>query len=630
MLHDLLVRAEYKPGKPRHSVIPLPAALDRVLEVLVAGALLGELGIVFFNILSRSLLNRPLVWTDEAAELALSMIAFLGGAFAYRRGEHAFIRTVVESLPARSRRACHVLVDYIVLATVVTMGVSAIPSLIARWDEPTPVLQVSASWFVLPLVVSMLVLAISAAERLWGQHPPTVLAVGAVVGALTLLVALTRDAWQAWLGGDAVLALTLGLFFVALVIGLPVGFALLLGALAYLYVSGTAPMVVLAHTMANSNRNFVLLALPFFIFVGMIMNEGGISLRLVRLVQVLVGHFRGGLLQVMVVSVYVISGLSGSKMADIAAVGSVMRDMLRREQYSLEQATAVLAACAAMGETVPPSIAILVLGSVTTLSMGALFLAGIVPAAVVAVCLMTLIYLQARRSPIAPHPHASLRQLVTAALAGVLPLLMPVILLAGILSGMATPTEVSSFAVVYGVVLAGLIYRELGLRTFLKCVSDCAAVSGVVLFILATATAFAWTLTVANLPHRLVALLTGTHQSHWVFLLATIFLLIVTGSILEGLPALLILAPILMPIAAQVGLSQLHYGIVLIIAMGIGGFAPPIGVGFYVACAICETTIEKSARAMVPYFLVLVVGLLVVAFVPWFTLALPVHFHLGR
>ena len=347
-----------------------------------------------------------------------------------------------------------------------------------------------------------------------------------------------------------------------------------------------------------------------------------------RFVHALVGHFRNGLLQVMVVSMYIVSGLSGAKTADVAAVGSVMRDMLRRQGYSLEQSAAVLAASAVMGETVPPSIAMLVLASVTTLSVGALFIAGLIPAVVVAACLMALIYVQARRSNAARAPRASLRELTTATLSGLLPLLMPVILFAGILMGIGTPTEVSSFAVVYGLALAAL-YGELSWRELLDSVIDCAALSGMILFILAAASSFSWTLSVAHLPQRLIGVLSSVHNNKWLFLFGSILLLVVIGSILEGLPALLILAPILMPIASQVGVSQLHYGIMLVIAMGIGIFIPPVGIGFYVCCAVLDTTIEKSARAMIPFLIVVCIGLLVVALVPWFTLFLPAKFNLA-
>jgi TRAP-type C4-dicarboxylate transport system permease large subunit len=280
------------------------------------------------------------------------------------------------------------------------------------------------------------------------------------------------------------------------------------------------------------------------------MERGGISLRLVRFVHALVGHLRGGLLHVMVLSMYLVSGLSGSKTADVAAVGSVMRDMLEQEGYDVSEGTAVLAASAAMGETVPPSIAMLVLGSITTLSMAALFIGGIIPAAVVAICLMALIWLRSRRANAPVSRRAPVRTMVASGIAAILPLLMPVILFAGILLGIATPT-------------------------------------------------------------------------------GTIALLIVVGSVLEGLPALIILAPLLLPIAGGIGLSELHYGIVLLIAMGAGAFLPPAGVGFYVACAIMRTDIESASRAMVPYLVVLIIALLIVAFVPWFTVFLPRALGLG-
>jgi tripartite ATP-independent transporter DctM subunit len=603
-------------------------AIDVVLKVTFALALLGELGVVFFNTLSRSFLNSPLLWTDETAQLALSTIAFLGGAFAYRRGEHAFIRTLIAALPLGWQRACYSLVDLLVLTVAITTGLSSLPLFAARWEELTPILQMHAGWFVVPLMAGMLVLAVTAIERLILQHRPTALAVSAAFAALVLLVVFTRGIWRTlvcWRCGPQprpgpLLRHRAGratrrvraahrCLRVSLRIrhGAADGAGPERGRRYHQLCSGRSSLFYLRrHDHAERRHQLASGALRPC--------PGRASPR--------------GLLQVMVVSMYIVSGLSGAKTADVAAVGSVMCDMLRRQGYSLEQTAAVLAASAVMGETVPPSIAMLVLGSVTTLSVGALFIAGLIPAVVVAVCLMVLIYVQARQAQAPRAPRASLRQLAAATLGGLLPLLMPVILFAGILLGIGTPTEVSSFAVVYGLVLAA-IYGELGLRELVDNVIDCAALSGMILFILAAASSFSWTLSIAHLPQQLVGLLTGAHNKKWLFLFGSILLLIVIGSILEGLPALLILAPILMPIASQVGVSQLHYGIILVIAMGIGIFIPPVGIGFYVCCAVCETTIEKSTRAIIPFLVVVCVGLLVVALVPWFTLFLPATLHLA-
>ena len=282
-----------------------------------------------------------------------------------------------------------------------------------------------------------------------------------------------RPLWASLFAGDGAIAAALVLFFVTIFCALPIGFALILSTIAYLWIADTVPMVALPQNMVDGTGNFVLLALPFFILAGLVMERGGISLRLVQFVHALVGHFRGGLLHVMVMSMYLVSGLSGSKTADVAAVGSAMRDMLRKEGYDSAEGAAVLAASAAMGETVPPSIAMLVLGSVTTLSMAALFVGGVIPAAVVALCLMALIFVRAARGP--SHPRAPLRVMAATGLRAILPLMMPVILFAGILLGVATPTEVSSFAVVYGLLLAGLVYRELDVGAFIRTVLDSAS-----------------------------------------------------------------------------------------------------------------------------------------------------------
>ena len=223
-------------------------------------------------------------------------------------------------------------------------------------------------------------------------------------------------------------------------------------------------------------------------------------------------------------------------------------------------------------------------------------------------------------------PRAPLRTIAWAGLGAVLPLLMPAMLLGGILFGIATPTEVAAFAVLYGLALAMLLYREMSVGKFMRTALDTAALTGVLLFIFAAASGFSWTLTVAYLPQRLVALLHVMGGSVEIFMLGSIALLVLVGVLLEGLPSLNVVAPLLIPIAGKLGLSEMHYALVLIIAMGIGGFMPLAGVGFYVCCAIMRSDIEKASRAMLPYLLVVLIGLVIVAFVPWFALALPRYF----
>jgi tripartite ATP-independent transporter DctM subunit len=600
-------------------------ALDALAEAVVIAALLAELGLVLLNVLARAYFHHSFLWADETARLSLSILAFIGGAVAYRRREHAFVRILLNLLPKRGERICLALADVVVLFVSTLTGIASAEFLAASWNERTPILQLPAAVIGFPLPLGMALLAIYALNNLKAEHGWTAWEVGIPFLGLIAVVATTQQLWLAQLGGDAAILAALALFFAAIFAGVPVGFVLLLATAAYLWTTGAATMVVLPQTMVNGTGNFILLAVPFFILAGLIMERGGISARLVRFVYTLVGHLRGGLLQVTVASMYVVSGLSGSKPADVAAVGTVMRDELR-ERHGAAEGAAVLAASAIMGETVPPSIAMLIVGSITNVSVAGMFIGGLAPAAVMAVCLMALIYWRARRAGTPPVPRAKLHTMLKAGLGAILPLLMPGMLIGGILLGVATPTEVAALAVVYGVFLSAFVYREMDLRTFLRTVTDTAALTGVLLFIFAAASGFSWSLTIAYLPQRLVALLHSVGNSSEIFMIGSIALLIIAGVLLEGLPSLNVLAPLLLPIAGSVGLSGLHYALVLIIAMGIGGFMPLAGVGFYVCCAIMRCNVEEASRAMLPYLIVVLVGLLIVAFVPWFALFLPRYF----
>jgi len=599
--------------------------VDLAAESVIVTALLGELVLVLANVAARVYFQHSFLWTDEIARLALSILAFIGGAVAYRRRDHAFVRAILSRCPQHIERGCLALADVVVLFVAGLTAYASIDFLGSSWGEYTPIFQMPAALIALPLTIGMVLMMLYASVNLKRDHGMMALRVGLVFATFITMAALTRDIWLPLLGDDAAIIAALSLFFVAILAGVPVGFVLLLSTATYLWGTGTASLVVLPQTMVNGTGNFILLAVPFFILAGLVMERGGISIRLVRFIHALVGHMRGGLLQVTVASMYVVSGLSGSKPADVAAVGTVMRDELG-ERHGAAEGAAVLAASAVMGETVPPSIAMLIVGSITSVSVGGMFIGGLIPAAVMALCLMTLIYLRARAANAPRTPRASTGVIARAGLGAILPMLMPATLLAGILMGFATPTEIAAIAVVYGLLLSGLVYREMNFQGFVRIAIDTAALTGVLLFIFAAASSFSWTLTVAYLPQRLVMLLQSVGDSQIIFMICSIVLLILVGVLLEGLPSLNVLAPLLIPIAGKLGLSELHYALVLIIAMGIGGFMPFAGVGFYVCCAVMRCDIETASRAMFPYLMVLLAGLLIVAFVPWFTLALPHYF----
>ncbi len=598
------------------------AALDAAVDLVVGIALIGELVVVITDVLGRAFLDTPVLWSDEVASLALSVIAFIGGAIAYRREQHVFIRTIVDRMPPRPRHACYAFVDWLVLGIAVICFRASLDLLSARWDELTPILEMRGTWLALPLTVGMAVLALYALIRLRAQSLHAVVAGGVAAAACFAVVFVIHAMLPSLPTGTAVIAALLVVLVTAL-LGLPIGFALILGTLLFLYGGGLVPLVALPQNMVDGVSRFVLLALPFFILAGFVMESGGISRRLVMFVAALVGRLRGGLLQVSVISMYLVSGISGSKAADVAAVGLVMRDMLKEEGYDSAEASAVLAASAAMGECVPPSIAMLVLGSVTSLSVGALFAAGLIPAAVIALCLMLLIYVRAARMNVRRVATQGLRHRARLAAGAIIPASMPVFLFGGIFTGFATPTEVSAFAVAYGLLIAMLLYRELKLRSLARIVATASTVSAMVLFTLAAAQGFSWVLAAAQVPQMLARAVAASHDNAALFMVSSIIGLVILGSLLEGLPALLILAPLLLPMAPELGITPLHYGIVLLIAMGIGAFLPPLGVGFYIACAVARAPMDRSSRIMAPYVVVLLLGLLLVAFIPWLTLVFP-------
>jgi tripartite ATP-independent transporter DctM subunit len=598
--------------------------LDSGFRAILVIALVIQLVIVLTGIVSRFWFDQSLLWADEAAKLFLSLTAFVGGALAFRARHHTTVEFLTGRFSPRWRISFAIGIDMLILVAAATVGYVSLNLLSISATSNTPILDINAAWLVLPLTVGMALMVLFAVERLIYFYP-----LRAVVPAVAVVVMLVGIVYAIsavpalHLGNGAALGVMLLAFLMAVLLGLPVSFAMLLGSLMFLLISGVAPLIAAAQNTFDGTSNFILLTLPFFIWAGLIMEKGGISLRLVRFAMTLVGHMRGGLLQVVVLTIYMVSGISGSKIADVVAVGSVLRRELKKQGYRPEQGAAVLAASAAMSETIPPSLAMLVLGSVAPISIGTLFIAGLMPAAVIALLLMILNYVLSRRGNMASVPRATLPELLRATGGAVLPLVMPVIMVIGIRFGVATPTEVSSVAVLYGLILAFGIYRAVDVKVLYEIAVESCLLAGMVLFIIAAAFSFAWTLTAANLPANLAMVLHSIGDNRIVFTLGSIVLLIVVGSLLEGLPALIILGPLLMPLASQYGIDIIHYSMIMILAMGVGIFIPPIGIGFYVCCTVSESRLEATSRAMLPYLAVLIVGVLVVAFVPWFTLAVP-------
>jgi tripartite ATP-independent transporter DctM subunit len=608
--------------------VGLVRVLTLGLDVVLAVALIGEALLVLANVFARTFLHFSILWTLEVSEIALSAMAFIGGAAAFAHGRHLAVRVVADRLPLWLQAYQRALVHWTALLVSIVGLVGIQPALRRTFDERTTMLQIPLPVTFAPLILGFAALAVLALYQLWAASHRAVISIGLIGTGLGGAVMATDSLWRPMVV-DLPLLPVFALAFVLLIIaGIPVAFVFIAVAVLYLFVSGDAPPLAPSPTLQQGLGDFVLLAIPFFVLAGLLMDRGGVSRRLVEFMRSLIGHVRGGLLLVMVGAMYLFSGISGSKGADIAAVGTTMSGMLRREGYDSGESVAVLAASAAMGETIPPSVAILILSSVTSLSVAALFAAGVVPATLIAVLLMTAIYIRARRLEMPRSDRPAVPVVVRSGLSALVAVVVPVILFGGIISGTTTPTEVSAVAILVGLVVSGVVYRELTLAAFWETLRATGHLVGMVLFIVAAASAFSWTLTIAQLPQAVTSLVAASPGGGTTFLIVSIVGLVIVGAVFEGLPAILIFGPLMLPIALHFGVNPVQYGIVLIIAMGIGAFSPPMGVGLYTACLVGGASMEKTIRPMIWYVIVLMIGLVFVAFVPAISLTLPKLLHL--
>jgi tripartite ATP-independent transporter DctM subunit len=597
------------------------AALLLLSDATAAILLAADLLVVCGSVLLRFLFNAPVEWADDVARGLMVGSSFFGAASALARSENLGVAFFVDMLPPGVRR----LVDAVgALLMTVTAGYVAFNAIKLGWLTTG---QTSGSGLPLeltfyPMGVGALFMTVFAGHLLL-RRPFRDAFAGAVATGLIVGVYL---AWDGLAPASVPSSGTLMLagFLITLFGGLPIGFALALAALTFIWVEGTLPGVIFAQQMARGIDNFVLLAIPFFILVGYLMEANGMSVRLIELLQRAVGHMRGGLNVVMVTSMVLFSGISGSKMADVAAVGSVLIPAARRSRQNPGSAVALLAASAVMAETIPPCINLIILGFVANLSIGGLFVAGLLPAGLMALALIavSVIFGKSRTSRAEAEPRPPMSGLWSGAIASFGLIFM---IFAGFKSGFATATEISAFAVLYAIVIGSLVFRELSPTTAAHSFVQAATRSGLVLFIVAAAQSVAFILTLQQVPHavgEMILSLSGTHGT-WMFMLLSIAVLIVMGSVLEGAAALIIFGPLLLPVAVRLGVDPLHFGVVLVIAMGIGLFAPPLGLGLYGACLIGNVPIEQTVKPIIGYLGLLLLCLLVIAFVPAISTALP-------
>jgi len=411
----------------------------------------------------------------------------------------------------------------------------------------------------------------------------------------------------------------LALFAVAM----PVAWSMAIASGLYMLLGPKIPLQGLVQRMIGGIDTFPLLAIPFFILAGNLMNTGGITDRLVRFSRALVGHIRGGLAHVVVVTNMIMAGMSGSGIADAAGSGAVLIPAMKRAGYGVPFAAAVVGAAGTIGPIIPPSIPFVIYGSLANTSIGRLLLAGAVPGVLMGILLMIFVYFIAKRRNYPAEARATRSELLHATLHAIPPMGMPIIILGGIIAGVMTPTEAACAGATYAFVLGFFVYGELKLRDLPKIITESVAGTAAVAIIISAAQPMGWILTYEQAPLEVLALFQDANFSKAALLLIINVIMLILGCFLEGLAVMVMAVPVLMPLLRQAGIDPLHFGVLFVLNIMIGTITPPVGTIMYVVCALGKISIAEFSREAWPFILALIVCLFVVTYAPILSTWLP-------
>jgi tripartite ATP-independent transporter DctM subunit len=413
-------------------------------------------------------------------------------------------------------------------------------------------------------------------------------------------------------------------FLLTLAVGIPIAFALGITALAALIVISNIPLQLIPQRLFTGMDSFPIMAVPFFILAGDLMNATKITDRVVEFSKMLVGRIRGGLAHVNVVASMFFAGISGSAVADASALGSLLIPAMEKEGYDTHYAAAVTSAAAVIGPIIPPSIPMVVLALIANLSVGGLFLGGVFPGLLIGFGLMAVNYVVSRKRNYSRVSEPLTFRIFFKTLGGaIIPLLMPLIIMGGILSGVFTPTEAAAIAVAYALFVGFFILRTLSVRNLPKIFFRSSVATGTILIVMAMANAFSWVLATQQIPQKVGQFILSISSNPYVILFVINIFLLLVGCVLEGLAALILIVPILMPLVTQLGIDPLHFGLIVVVNLMIGLLTPPMGLCLFVVCGIAKVKLGPLFKEVIPFLMVEILALFMITYFPWFTLTLP-------
>jgi tripartite ATP-independent transporter DctM subunit len=608
------------PGRIARTFHGIDRVIATVIEAGAAALIVAEVILLGAGTVARYVFDSPIEWSDELATLLFIWLAMLGAAIALRRSEHMRLTAFIRDMRPERRAWLDAVATMLICAVLIALLDPAYEHFDELSAGASPVLEISEGWHGAAIGVGVVLMMLSALRNLFAlprwSHIVTAVAVVAVAAGVLLWLAPVFEVL-----GNANLILFFVVFVViSMAIGMPIAFAFLLGTICFIAFATQIPGSIVPGRMEEGMSNPILLAIPLFVLLGALIDMAGLASRMIAFLVSLIGHRRGGLQYVLLGAMYLVSGISGAKAADMAAVApGLFPEMLKRGNKE-GTLTSLLSASAVMSETIPPSIVLITVGSVTGVSIAALFTGGLMPAVVGMIALAVVVYWQTRQEDVSGATRFGWRERFTLFLIAIPGLGLPIVVRTAVVKGVATATEVSTIGVFYTVIVGIFLYRQFNWKRVYPILVETASLSGAILLVVGAATAMAWSLTQSGFSRDLVALMSLVPGGKAGFMLASALAFIILGSVLEGVPAIVLFGPLLFPIAGAMGVNQVHYAIMAVFSMGFGLFTPPFGVGFYLACAICRVSPDVAIRSVWPHLAALFVALILITLIPWISI----------
>jgi tripartite ATP-independent transporter DctM subunit len=598
----------------------LETIIKWITEIPAVILVIAEIVLLLTNVTFRYVLRDPLMWGDELASLLFIWLVMLGAVIALRRGEHMRLTTFLARMSSAKQIFFETFASVIVLTFMLLLMGPAWEYVKEEWIITTPALEIPHAFRVASIAVGFsFMLAIAISRLMERARLKDLLLSWAIVGGIALLLFIGKPALHQLGSFNLVLFFLVGVTFMVM-IGVPIMTAFGLSTMAYLSSVTTTPLIVAVGRMDEGMSGMILLSVPLFVFLGALIEAMGMAEAMIRFLASLIGHVRGGLSYVLIGAMYLVSGISGSKAADMAAVAPALFPEMKKRGEDEGELVAMLSSSGAMSETIPPSLVLITIGSVTGVSIAALFTGGFLPAVVGAIALVIVVWFKNRNKAAANMRRSSGREISQALLYALPAMALPFLIRTAVVEGVATATEVATIGVAYTFIVGLLIYRKFNWKRLYPMLVETASLSGAILIIIGCATAMAWALTQSGFSKQLADLMAVVPGGAVGFLIVSALAFVVLGSFLEGIPAIVLFGPLLFPLARTAGINEVHYAMVVVFAMGLGLFAPPFGIGFYAACAIGKVNPDLAMKRVWPYLGALFIALLIIATIPWISI----------